>query len=248
MFMTGAADDRGKNAKSHIKHDGLKKVLTAQLGMYRNKNDERVALCDAHAGDGNGVALPQGDLFDGVCLSVATAPLIVTMAERDGNADVFLCERNAAKRASLAAKFPGATILSDHAELPGRLIGRYRYAQTISDSCGPKEQGMECLRKIALMIPRADFFIVCNAFLLRDNLRDLAEPTAGSSRHYKAAYVTRERYAHLADLERYPIELNRKHMSATDEIPMSNRFKPRIMVVSNFLSDGAKRKPFKVIK
>jgi hypothetical protein len=229
----------GKSERSHIKHDIARKAVGAQIAAFRIRNNGRILLIDGNAGDGYGVERPQADLF-GENPSCATAEMLVELAERDGNADVVLCEADKEKRSELAVRFPQAVIVGDHANAPHVADSRYVYALWLSDPCGPSAHGVPHMRLLADRI-RSDFVVIFNEGWIITRL-------AGTvSDKWKEA---RERYLPMVCPEWWTDALDRRHLARTSKIINgATNFKYRVLVISNFLSDGVKRKPmFEVVK
>jgi hypothetical protein len=229
------------------KHGLVRQACHGQICAWRASHPRgKIAVIDANAGDGKGVPQPQRDLFLDASNSVPTSALAVELAGADGNADVFLCEKNVAKRENLRRLFPGAVILGDHAEAPARLAG-YSYALVISDPCGARDHGVNHLREIAETVPRADFVIVFGEQFLIRLQGVVPSDGANDSRQRRAWETARQRYGPMLDPRWWCAALKRKHIARTCRVAASPAFHFRILVVANHLSDAVQRRPFEVI-
>jgi hypothetical protein len=211
----------------------------AQIAAFRVRNNGRILLIDGNAGDGHGVEKPQADLF-GDNPSCATAEMLVEMAERDGNADALLCEADKGKRAELASRFPRAIVIGDHAGAPQFATSEYVYAIWLSDPCGPSAHGVPHMRILADRI-RSDFVVILNEGWITTRLAGTDDD------RWK---IARERYLPMASPDWWVEALNRKHLSRTSRIINgAANFNYRVLIISNFLSQGVSRQPlFEVIK
>lgn len=247
-----AAEDRGKSDASWIKHSRVGQAAWGQLKAWRIKHPSgRIAIVDMNAGDGEGIERIKLDLFESNDQSTPTAALAVALAEQDGNADVFLCERDLEKRRKLRSRFPAARVLSDHAQAPNILIATsYEFVLVLSDPCGAADHGIEHLKTIARIIRVADFIVVFNGGWLEKRLMNVKEPTGDpefDTSHRKAWHTSRKLYGPMLNLLWWPKTLERKHLAASDRVRASNNFEYRILVVTNFPSDAVKREPFKCL-
>lgn len=226
----------GKSERSHIKHNLIKRVVGGQIGAYRLKNKGRIVIIDGNAGDGQGVDLPQIDLFDSN-RSITTAELAVRIAEDVGNAEVILCDRNKERRTSLSGRFADVTILKDNALASDAIPPDCHYAIWISDPCGPAGHGVEAMRAVADRL-RSDFVIAVNEGSIRR--------IAGTDSELWS--TSRERYAQMIESPRWWADrLGRERLTRTPIINGASNFKYRIIVAANVLSDAARRKPFEEV-
>jgi hypothetical protein len=239
-------EDAGKSDASWIKHKLIQQAANGQINAYRVRHSAaRIAIIDANAGDGEGVPLPQCDLFEDIPVSIPTPALAASLAVEHGG-DVFLCERKTERREELRKRFPRAVILNDHADVAAKLFG-YEYVLVISDPCGPSGHGIEHLMAIAGK--HTDFIIVFNeCFLARvDGVKppnNLDENTPQRRAWLKAQHL----YGPMGDPEWWMTTLKRRHIARTCLIRASSNFQYRVLVVANFLSDSAQRRPFERVK
>jgi hypothetical protein len=222
---------RGFTDHSWIKHDMADKAVSAQVGAFRRLfPTARMLLIDGNAGDGNGVALNQFDLFSGVRTSRSTAMLLHDLAHRH-NATLCLCERDRAKRHRLSLQFPDAAILDDHARAAEFALTGFNYCLWLSDPCGYAGHGTEHMRKIATQILRSDFVIVMNELALRR-----VAGVAGSP-----YWQTHQKYTPMLAPTWWLRELPKRFLARTPVVKQSTGFHYRLMVVTNYLTDGVRR-------
>jgi hypothetical protein len=235
--MLSRGDDAigdGKTESSWIKHDILNKVATAQISAYRHTHpQERILLIDGNAGDGEGVDKMQPDLFLGLCASHPTPEILTNIAARIGNADVVLCERNFDKRVRLHKRFPDAIILENHSKVPEALMPRHHYALWVSDPCGYSTHGVPHMRRVADCL-RCDFIVVFNEGALERLM-------ATNEARWETA---RDRWTPMIDPQWWMERLNKPLLSRTRVIYQSRGFHYRVLVLSTFLAEGARRPPF----
>lgn len=230
-------ENAGKSARSHEKHGLIRKAVQGQVFAFHtlSKGRGRILLIDGNAGDGEGVPEDQADLF-GDNPSCATAELMVTIGHSRANIDVVLCEKNPAKRSKLIDRFPNITIIPDHKDAPDCVTRFHIYALWLSDPCGPAEQGIEPMSELAKRI-KSDFVATFNeGFLIR------LKGTKAGWETSKELYLPRERP------EWWMTTLQRRHMARTRLIKGSESFHYRVLVISNFLTDPVKRRPFEVYR
>jgi hypothetical protein len=193
-------------------------------------------LIDGNAGDGHGVEQPQTDLF-GDNPSCPTAEMLLEFAVNDGNADVVLCEADAERRAELAARFPEAVIVRDHALAP-EYVRDHVYALWLSDPCGPSGHGVDHMRAIADRV-RSDFVIAFNEGWITTRLQGT---TSGRWQ------TSRERYLPMSEPFWWTRHLNRRRLARTRHIIHgAANFRYRVLVVANYLAQGATREPFEEV-
>jgi hypothetical protein len=207
-----------RSERTPMKLRMLKTAVTAQIEAYRLRHPRRrILLIDGNAGDG---AVHQ----------LTTPELLSAIAARDGNADVVLCEKEFEHRAQLQRRFPGACILRDNAEAPFNLDRRHRWALWLSDPCGPSGHGCDAMAMLAAKIP-SDFVVAFNEQLC---LRSQWQRT----KTHLVAMLQPEWWQRL---------LQRKRLSRTHVISISNNFQCRVIVLANRLGDETSRSPFRVV-
>jgi hypothetical protein len=225
-----------KTDGSWKKHGMLKRVIGAQTSAYRVTHPTaRIVIIDMNAGDGEGVALTQGDLFRSN-LSVPTPALAMRFAGCDDR--VILCERDPARRRNLGAIFPSATILADHAHALNYL-GDATFAFVISDACGLVDIGFTYLEELAAHI-QSDFIVAFNEGVLNR----INHP------YHKTANA---RYGWMADYREHRRRLNRRYLSVFPDLRQapirgSANFNWRMLIIANGLCTLAKQPPFQVIQ
>jgi len=166
-------------------------------------------------------------------LSRSSSALAVALAGESGRA--ILCERHRDRRSQLAARFPSALVLADHAEAIHHL-GGLQYALVLSDPCGPAGHGVEHLEAISREI-RSDFVIVCNLKFIHRFCRSDAPNLAQHRRNF----------GWMDDPKAWRERLGRRFVSATPVRYGSKNFMFQVLVVANYLTTPARTKPFEEI-
>jgi hypothetical protein len=222
----------GKSDHSWIKHEMIGSVVGAQVAAFRRIfPDARMALIDGNAGGGVGVETRQADLFDGVRHSRPT-PRLLTELARNHDAAVCLCERDRAKRNILTKEFPAATVVSSHREAAAFAVNPpFQYALWLSDPCGYSGHGIEHMRAVALTILRSDFVIVLNQGALE---RALA---VNHSPYWRA----HQKYTPMLQPPWWLQQIPKRFLARSDLVKQSSNFHFRLLVVSDFLTDGVRR-------
>jgi hypothetical protein len=221
----------GKSDHSWIKHDLAAKAVGAQIGAFRRLFPQaRIILIDGNAGDGDGVELKQFDLFAGVQKSRSTAQLLCDLADEHG-ATLCLCERDRAKRHRLALLFPAATIVANHAEAASLALTGFNYALWLSDPCGYAGHGVQHMRKVATQILRSDYIIIMNELALKRVVG-----AKGS-----AYWQPHQKYTPMLTPAWWLGQLPKRFLARTPVINQSSGFHFRLMVVSNYITNGVKR-------
>jgi hypothetical protein len=231
--------ERGKTENSWIKHDFAARVVASQLAAFRclHPND-RMLLIDGNAGDGVGVPKRQGDLFEGETLSRPTPQLMIELAARVGNADVCLCEVNARKRASLYSRFgrvPGVIVVANNSEVWSAIRSDHRHGLWLSDPCGPKGHGVDHMRTIDRRLP-CDFVVIFN--------ETSTGRIACTHKPNLAWQKSRQLYAPMLEPQWWLDKLRKRYLARSRLIRQSSNFGYRVMIISNYLADAARREPF----
>jgi hypothetical protein len=229
----------GKSDNSWIKHGFVARVVGSQMAAYRYLHpDHRILLVDGNAGDGLGVPQAQGDLFGSEPLSRPTPRLMTDLAAADGNADVCLCETDRRKRAALYSRFGhmlGVTVIADNCEAARALDNKHRYAIWLSDPCGPKGHGVQHMRTFAARLP-CDFVVIFN--------ERSTERIAATCQPNVAWQTSRRLYAPMLDPQWWLDGFRKRYLARSRLIQQSPNFGYRVMVISNYLADAARREPF----
>ena len=224
------SERRGKSDRSWIKHDLFIKAVGAQVAAFRWRfPDAKMLLIDGNAGDGDGVPMRQLDWINDA-QSRPTPQLLADLA-RKHNATLCLCERNRAKRKLLAVRFPGVNIVSSHAEAAKVALDGFNYVLWLSDPCGPAGHGVEHMRKVAMQVLRSDFVIALNEHTL--------ERFVGAA--HSPFWKPHQKYVPMADPTWWLGELPKRFLARTPIIKQSSNFRYRILVISDFVTDGVKR-------
>jgi hypothetical protein len=228
----------GKSDRSWIKHGMAERVVGGQVAAFRSRfPDARIILIDGNAGDGFGVELDQRDLF-GVHSSKPTPRILAELAVRYG-CTLCLCEFKRKKRQLLEMQFPEARIVATQCEAASLAIrGGYDYALWLSDPCGYAGHGVEHMRRITMIastkvsrIMRSDFVIVFNEHAVNR--------VVGAS--HSIYWQPHQKYTPMLDPAWWLAQLSKRFLARTPIIHQSTNFNFRLMVVSDFLSDGVKR-------
>ena len=231
----------GRSEHSWIKHDLFRKPVRAQSFAYRVRfPDARMLLVDANSGDGEGVARTD-DLFRHP--SEASAEMLNKIAAAAG-ADLCLCEKVKSRRLKLMERFgSSAVVLAKHEEVPALVLaGKYNYVLWLSDPCGYAGHGLEPMKQTARLCPRSDFVIALNIGAIdRLNGVNPDDPWWGGTRQ---KWIPTE----IAKPVWWRDLLGKKQVSSSDVIEQSRGFKFKILVVSNFLAQASRKRPFKVIE
>lgn len=226
-------DGAGKSEASWLKHSLIVQVANAQAhalhhGIHFRRG--RGIIIDMHAGDGEGVEQPQVDMF-GANPSRTTAQLAVQLARSIPSTDVVLCERDAGRRAALVECWPDIPILSDHADAPALVDGRYRWALVLNDPNGPKAHGIEHMQEIARRVRACDFVIAVN-----DGAVGRCQGVKDPKFHQGMS-----KYAWMRDWHEWALRLNRKQIAVSNLTSQSNGFRHRILVVANRMTPAVLR-------
>ena len=231
----------GKSESSWIKQGLARRAAQSQAFAYRYVNpSHRIVLIDGNAGDGDGVSVPQADLFEGEINSRPTPQILTELADDLGAADVILCERNKAKREKLMARFPRATILSDHKDASAHIRAEHCYALWLSDPCGPKDHGIATMRALSDNPRiRTDFVVILNEGFIDSRLRGTSDSMWATSR---------ERYLRMVDPLWWAGELRKTSVAYSRRIAQSQGFHFRLLIVANHLGDVARRKEFTIAR
>jgi len=205
-------------------------AVGAQVAAFRRLfPDARMALIDGNAGDGVGVETGQADLFDGVRQSRPTPRLLADLA-RKHNATLCLCECDRVKRKMLIEGFPAATVVSSHREAAAFALKGFNYALWLSDPCGYAGHGVEHMRTVADIF-HSDFIIILNELAL-ERVRG-----ARGSPHW----LPHQKYTPMLQPSWWLQQLPKRYLARSPLINQSPGFHFRLLVASNFLTDGVKR-------
>jgi hypothetical protein len=156
--------------------------------------------------------------------------LLADLAEKYG-ATLCLCERNGLKRLSLARSFPGATIVATHAEAAALALTGFNHVLWLSDPCGYAGHGVEHMRAVAMRIPRSDFVIVFNALAL--------DRVVGAK--HSPYWAPHQKYAPMRLPAWWLAQIPKRFLARTPVIKQSAGFHFRMLVVSDFMTDGVRR-------
>jgi len=226
---------KGKTEKSFIKHELLWDVAYSQAYAYRIKHPQaRIVGIDMYAGDGQGVELPQMDLFKTEC-SPTTPQLLVGIAEKLSFSRVILCESNGKRRSQLKKRI--------HASLPVEVIGDnsnirdidltgYDWGLVVSDPCGHA-----AYKDVSPLPLSADYVLTFNQGSLNRHLGMADGPIASDSERTRRVRDRKSDYAWMEELPEWQRRLARRYGARSRLIPQSPEFRFRILVFANALGD-----------
>jgi hypothetical protein len=240
-------DKAGSSDKSWKKHELLERVAWAQLYAYHVTHPrERHLIIDMHAGNGEGVSLPQLDMF---CNRPSTTTVQIAMKLRMaiGNCDVILCEKDKQRRQRLVEHFSSARILPDHAEIPSIIQPYHHWALIFNDPNGYGEHGIDTMQKIAAIL-KVDWLIVFNQGAF-DRLYGMEEiPHRPDPPHVARVRAAKTKYAWMREHLAWADRLNARHMAQYPRINASDGFRYRLFVLSHTLSDVVHRPPWEILR
>ena len=230
-------ENAGYSQESHKKHRLVWRAAFGQAHAYRRAHPTgRLMIIDMHAGDGEGVPVPQLDLF-GDAPTYPTPLLATRLAQSLGQADVLLCEKAAGKRQALASAFPQATILKNHEGILSALRPDHRWALVLNDPCGYADHGIETLQQLHTRM-RLDTVLVFNEGALRQLMGMKDVPTTPDSPFVARVRASRSQYGWMAEPGKWAHMLGARHMARTVLIKASARFHYRVLVLSHTLSQA----------
>jgi hypothetical protein len=233
----------GKTEHSFRKHALLQRVLESQFYAHARGRKAPVLLLDLTAGDGNGVALPQQDLFLTAVESWTTPALLTRLAQGHPNVQVVLCEKVGRRRALLQEKFPGATVLEHSALAPSWITATIGYCLVVSDPNGLRDHNLAAMAAIAQQLPRSDFILTFNEWSLK-RLLGVMPPTPEAHHIVRDAWAAQEAYRWMQDPQAWKARLRKNYYARTRTlIQASPNYRYRMLVVSNYLGDAVRRHP-----
>jgi hypothetical protein len=232
-------EGRGKSDHSWIKHGMAAKAAGAQVGAYRYRfPDANMILIDGNAGDGSGVETPQFDLFDDPQQSKPTPYMLAELAAEHGCA-LCLCERERKKRWLLQEQFPAATIVASQFEA-AKLATQsdYDYALWVSDPNGYSGHGVEHMRRLTMPTPGRVQRIMRSDFVIIFNLHAINRVVGARD---KPNWQTHQKYVPMINPAWWLQQLPKRYLARTPLIKQSSNFHFRLLVATDFLTDGVKR-------
>lgn len=241
-------DRAGKSSRSDAKHRLFKIAAEGQLAVLRRRG-ARGAIIDMTAGDGAGVPCAQPDLFLGAIDSLSTPELAISIARRCSDCAVFLCERLRERRLMLASKFGDGIVFAKHSDMLDRLCWKeLDWVIVFDDPCGPSDHDVDTMYEISKRVPKADFISAFNAGWITTRLAGMRD-SADDSQHKNAHMIEglrkkKELYFEMLKPEWWTKAIGRKRISRTSLLHGSNNFNYHIQVVSDYLSDAVRRRPF----
>jgi hypothetical protein len=239
-------DNAGSSPASWKKHRLLERVAQAQFGAYSYTHPhERYLIIDMHAGTGEGVPLPQLDMFEETP-SPTTVQIAMKLRMMYGQCDVVLCESHPERRQRLREHFPRALILADHAEVPSVIQPYHRWALIFNDPDGYSEHGIETMEELAKML-KCDWLIVFNRGALNQLLGMAEVPEKPDAPNVVGVRRSRAKYAWMDDHTAWAGRLGAAHMAQYPLVPASSRFRYHLFVLSHTLSDVLHRAPWRIL-
>lgn len=232
----------GKTLASFRKHELLLQVIRGQChAQTARKSLGQMLLIDLTAGDGNGVPLPQPDLFLGLIPSRSTPEILYSVAQEIPGAQLLLCERLKKRRIQLADAFPSAQILGDSNLAPMAIARYYTYALIVSDPCG-MHHNWTVMQAIARRIPRSDFVLTVNEHAIHRVLGVLNPGLNPIHPIVERSWAAQEKYRWMLDPLAWRERLNKRQVAWTSHvIHASKNFRYRIVVVAHAMSDVIRR-------
>jgi hypothetical protein len=220
----------GKSDHSWIKHSYCGKAAGAQVAAFhRIFPDARMILIDGNAGDGVGVTVNQGDLFDGPRYSKPTPRMLSDLGMQHG-ATVCLCERDPVKRRSLRVFFPNAIVVASHRQAADIALRGFNYAFWLSDPNGCAGHGIDQMRRVAMGILRSDFVVVSNECALNRFVGVAHSP-------YWAKHQV---YVPMLQPAWWLQKLPKRFLARTELVKQSPGFHFRLLVISDFITEGVR--------
>jgi hypothetical protein len=221
----------GKSDRSWIKHSFCEKAAGAQVAAFhRLFPDARMILIDGNAGDGIGVKMQQDDLFDGPRHSKPTPKMLSDLGVQH-DAKVCLCERDSVKRRALRACFPNAIVVANHREAADIALGGFNYAFWLSDPNGCAGHGVDQMRRVAMQILRSDFVVVSNELALSRFIGVAHSPY----------WVKHQAYVPMLQPSWWLQQLPKRFLARTELVKQSPGFHFRLLVISDYLTEGVRR-------
>jgi hypothetical protein len=238
---------KGISEDSFIKHAELKRLALAQtykaLNSVLKAPRSCAAIIDMHAGDGNGVPKPQGELFESN-ESHATPVIALEIAQELRAAgkicDVFLCEKVDKQRERLEplAQRYDAALLGDHNTLREELRKGYQWALVFNDPNGPREHGDAVLQWLARKIPKSDFIIVVNEGAIEERILNVIKPSTHPQapkwcRTWEGIAEVHAKYRWRLNAINWALRLERNCVLRASSRFGKHAMKGRILLVSN---------------
>jgi hypothetical protein len=182
--------------------------------------------------------LQQLDLLEGVQISKPTPRMLDELAKRH-DCTLCLCEAKRMKRQLLKEQFPEAIIVATHSEAASLAIrGNYDYALWLSDPCGYAGHGVEHMRRLTMPVVRKVQRIMRSDFVIIFNEHAVKRVIGASHSVY---WQPHQKYAPMLDPQWWLQQLSKRYLARTPIINQSSGFHFRLLVASDFLSDGVKR-------
>jgi hypothetical protein len=231
-------DGEGKSPHSYIKHRAIDRFASGQVASFRRSHPHaRMLLIDGNAGDGMGVEIPLPYPFENDRIkretSRPTAGLLADLAN-DHNADLCLCDKDKEKRQILKEYFPEAHIFSTHEEVVQFAIAqRPDYAIWLSDPCGPAGHGVEYMRELAMYVRYTDFVIILN--------EHACSRFAGVA--HSPYWQAHQIYPPMVEASWWSEKLPKRFQLRTIPERTSGNFCYRLIVLTDYLCEGARRQP-----
>lgn len=216
------------------------------MSVQRMKFGDHGVIVDMHAGTGQGIDIAKGqpDLFrDNI--SDAT-PALACRFGREGArpAKVILCESVFDRRELIRMLYGNqAEVLSSNALLLRMDFSGFAWAIVMNDPNGPAGHALEVMRHIAKQIPHSDFVINVNESALSRlaGVRPDGEDAGANAALIRACREKAPQYAWMLDYEEWRLRLGKRN-KACARITVNHRaMRGRVILVSNFITDGVRR-------
>lgn len=239
-------DGAGWGPNGWIKHDLIKRVVGGQTAVLRMKFGDHGVIIDMHAGTGEGIEIAKGqpDLFrDNI--SDAT-PALACRFGREGvrPAKVILCESIFERRELLRRLYGNqAAILSSNARLTRMDLSDFDWAMVMNDPNGPSGHALEVMRNIAKQVTHSDFVINVNESALARlaGVNPDGNDIASNAALVRACREKAAGYAWMLDYEEWRERLGKTHKECAPITVNHRAMRGRLILISNFISDGVKK-------
>jgi hypothetical protein len=232
----------GKTLHSFRKHELLWQVIRGQCHAQATRKSRPILLIDLTAGDGNGVPLPQPDLFLGVRPSRSSPEILYEVAQEFPLTSLVLCEQKKQPREQLAEAFPSAQVLPDSTLVPSVITEAYDYSLIVSDPNG-MHHDIVAMQAIAALIPRSDFVLTLNEHAIK-RLLGVHKPALDAHPLPWRSWKAQEKYNWMLDPLAWRERLEKRQVAWTRQlIHASPNFHYRIVVVAHAMSDVIRRHP-----
>jgi hypothetical protein len=233
---------KGKTDRSFIKHEHLWDIAYSQAYAYHVMHPQaRMIGIDTHAGDGEGVEVPQMHLF-AATPSPSTPNILIDIAKKLEFRQVVLCEKNRDRRDHLEKQVSSITsvpitVVGDNADVSALDFSGYDWALQIMDPCGYAQYN----KLSPLPIP-ADYVLTFNDGALNRLLSMTDGPVTTDNEWTQRVREMKPVYEWMESLREWSLRLKRRYAARSELIAQSPEFRFRILVIANGLGDYIRRR------